>query len=126
MVVVLQCNKLSNFWLGVPQDAVNPYVLSISIFGLIFVWSVLDTIRAFYLKYDDRAQSAIVLLVILLCAIFISRALWAKWEYFEITWGELKAEESVFFKGHQNRINQHWSSDPWHNYLQNKICKGKI
>lgn len=123
VVTVMQCSKISEFWLGTTQDGFNPFTASIAIFSLILIWSVVDASRAIYLNYSDKVVSIVVCATIVLCSIYTARSLWAQWEYFEISWGVLEPENSIFLNVEKSRLARFSRHDAWQDFLHNKRCQ---
>ena len=120
ITTVMQCDRISDFWLADPRYTNSPFYMVVCIFVLIFVWSLLDAIRAIYLGYKDKLQAGVVFLGIATCTIFIARGLWAQWEHFEITNGFLKPEDSVYLNVKENRFVE---NDPWNEFIKQKRCE---
>ncbi len=120
LTIVIQCNKISDFWLAYPRHTYSPFHMVACIFALICAWSVLDVIRAFYFGYKDKVLAGVVFLGVATCTFFIARGLWAQWEHFEITNVFLQLEDSLFLNVEANRFI---IKDPWNDFIKQKRCE---
>ncbi|WP_444930921.1 hypothetical protein ACJJIF_03815 [Microbulbifer sp. SSSA002] len=120
ITTIMQCDKISDFWLTYPQQIYSPFYMVAYIFGLIFVWSLFDVVRAIYLNFGDKVQASVIFIGVTVCTIFIARGLWAQWEHFEITNGFLKPEDSVYLNVKATPFKL---KDPRSGFIKKKKCE---
>jgi len=120
VTTVMQCDKISDFWLPYPQNTYSPFYMVGYIFVLILIWSLFDAIRAVYLSYSDKIQACVIFVAVTVCSIFIARGLWAHWEHFEIENGFLEPEDSIYLNVKENPFKL---NDPWNDFIRQKKCE---
>lgn len=120
ITTIIQCDKISALWLAYPRQTYSLFYTVVYIFVLIFVWSLVDVMRAFYLNYSDKIQASVVFAGITLCSIFIARGLLAQWEYFEITNGFLKPEDSIYLNVKESPFKL---TNLWNDFIKQKKCE---
>jgi len=93
---IQQCETLSSFWLPEADGRFSLFGIIALIFGLFFLLSFTDAVRALSLNNNDKWVSVTIFFAVTVCSIFTARTLYAQWENLQIEKGYLTALESRY------------------------------
>jgi len=78
-----RCTPHTEFWFAL-NGFTNVYWQSLSIFILFFVWSALETVRAWIFSYKDKISCIIVSVMVLACNVIVSVGAWVQVESYKV------------------------------------------